>query len=364
MPRLCALLLIFAATAVSAESPMDQLKRTAEYYRTIDSFDVKGTVTANIPETSWQGTYEYETEGAQPRYLPMDVHSSTLQTVTRVGAFKLQRVVNGATDPKPDIETGLPAFGEFDHLTDHLVSAQKVGTAVIPFEGKNHLCDVIDAEYDFSPDFKPHTQVEHHTIVIDPATLAVLRETRPDPKVGEWIATVTSFTVHQSPSAMLLDALQKISHQPNEKSKWIGREVPDITLKQLVGPSVDLAKLRGKPVLLDFWGSYCVPCKRATLMAQGFARRYQSSGLQVLTITQDSPQDAKGWTAFNHVTLPVLLDEDGSAFKAFDIEGVPDAILINSDGKVARYWVGFDDKAKMESDLDASLLSAQRGAHR
>jgi peroxiredoxin len=60
----------------------------------------------------------------------------------------------------------------------------------------------------------------------------------------------------------------------------------------------------------------------------------------VLTLTQDTAQDAKLWTDYIHVSLPVLLDPDGGAFKAFDVQGVPVTILVDENGKVVHYWVG------------------------
>lgn len=92
---------------------------------------------------------------------------------------------------------------------------------------------------------------------------------------------------------------------------------------QLSGAPLKLSELRGKAVLLDFWGSYCGPCRRTTLYAQDLQKRYGASGLVVLTLTRDTPGDAKLWTDQNHATLPVLLDSDGTALKAFDVQGIP-----------------------------------------
>jgi hypothetical protein len=56
-----------------------------------------------------------------------------------------------------------------------------------------------------------------------------------------------------------------------------------------------------------------------------------------------------------NVNLPVLLDPDGTALKAFDVTGVPVAILVGEDGKVAHYWVGLDDLSAMDSVLRTTL---------
>ncbi len=75
----------------------------------------------------------------------------------------------------------------------------------------------------------------------------------------------------------------------------------------------------------------------------------------MLTLTQDSAEDAKLWAAHNHVDLPIALDQNRSAFKAFEVDGVPITIFANKDGKVEHYWTGFDSTAEMDKSLDSAL---------
>ena len=196
--------------------------------------------------------------------------------------------------------------------------------------------------------------ITHKHLSVAPNDLLVLRETNTVDGI-DWTAGVTAFSFDRPPSEAMVKALQQIAAQPKDRPDWVGRPVPDLTLPQLSGVPVKLSELRGKPVLLDFWGSYCAPCKHTTLHAQELANRYKSSGLTVLTITQDTAQDAKLWTDYNHVNLPVLLDPDGLAFKAFDVQGVPVTILVDENGKVVHYWVGLDDLSSMDSLLSAKL---------
>ena len=106
---------------------------------------------------------------------------------------------------------------------------------------------------------------------------------------------------------------------------------------------MNLASLHGKPVLLDFWGSYCPPCKTATLHAQMLAERYKTSGLTVITFTQDNLNDAKQWAIHKHLTLPSVLDPEKGVFSAFHINGIPELIFADADGKIVHYWVGTED---------------------
>ena len=70
---------------------------------------------------------------------------------------------------------------------------------------------------------------------------------------------------------------------------------------------------------------------------------------------EDTAEDAKLSTDHHHVNLPVLLDPDGKAFKAFDVQGVPVAILVGENDKFVHCWVRLDDLSAMHSVLSATL---------
>lgn len=354
MFKSCVVLLVFGASSLLAQSRVDLLQRVADRFRNADSFDVKGTASAVIPGSSWRAAYDFETQGAQPAFLPLSVRPS-MKVISIVGKFTQAQVNADAKDSKPQRGFIMVPFGRYNDLARHLIDAQKIGSEIITFQGRAHSCEIIDAVYDTSPEFKPHSQTMHNHFSIDPSDLLVLRETQSSSDGLEWTAEVTSTSFDLSPSDAMVQALKDFAAQAKDRPDWIGRSIPDLTLTQLSGPSVNLVGLRGKPILFDFWGSYCGPCRLTTLHAQELASRYKSSGLSVLTVTQDTAEDAKLWTDHYHVNLPVLLDPDGKAFKAFDVQGVPVAILVGENGKVLHYWVGLDDLSGMDSVLSATL---------
>jgi cytochrome c biogenesis protein CcmG, thiol:disulfide interchange protein DsbE len=363
MVRFYLALLAFGASAVYAQSPADLINLVADHFNKANTFVVKGTASAAIPGSSWRVSYEFDTEGAQPKFLPLSVRRPSTHVISSVGHVSEVLAVAGATDPKPNRSFGLEPFGRDNELARNLADAQKSGTETITVGGHEYSCEIIDATYDYSPGFKPHSFIVHKRLFIDSSDLVVLREIKSSADGIEWTADVTSFSFDAQPSETMIHALQTFASQPKDRPDWVGRQVPDLTLPQLSGAPVKLSELRGKPVLLDFWGSYCVPCKRATLYAQELQKDYQSK-LTVLTLTQDTADDARGWTAYNHVALPVLLDSDGAAFKAFEVEGVPVTILADGDGKVVRYWLGLDDLAEMKPVLDAILQASSAPAAR
>jgi peroxiredoxin len=361
MTRFWVVLLTFGATTLPAQSPADLINLVADHFNNANTFLVKGTASAAIPGSSWRVSYEFDTEGAQPTYLPLSVRAPSIRVVSTVGHMSEVLAVPNATDPKPNRTFGLEPFGKDNELAFNLVDAQKAGTETITVGGHQYSCEIIDATYDYSPGFKPHSHIVHKRLYIDPWDLVVLREVKSSAGGDgiEWTADVTSFSFDAPPSDAMVKRLQTFASRAKDRPDWVGRQLPDLTLRQLSGgDQVNLSGLRGKPVLLDFWGSYCGPCKRATLYAQDLQKSYQPSHLTVLTLTQDTAADAKGWTDYNHVTLPVLLDSDGAAFKAFEVEGVPVTILADGNGKVVRYWLGLDDPAEMKGVLDGILQSS------
>jgi peroxiredoxin len=354
----CTALLAFGASSLFAQSRVDLLQRVADRFNNANGFDVMGTASADIPGSSWRATYEFETQAAQPAFLPLSVRGPSMKVISMVGKWSEARVDANATDPEPHRTFGMYPFGQFNYLTLRLIDAQKIGTEIITVQGRAHSCEIIDAVYDASPQFKPHSRTAHKHFSIDPSEMLVLRETQSSPEGMEWTADVAKISFDLPPSEAMVQALKNFAAQAKDRPDWVGRSIPDLKLAQLSGSPMSLSEFRGKPVLLDFWGAYCGPCRRATVHAQDLARQYKSSGLTVLTLTQDTAQDAKLWTDFNQLSLPVLLDPDGAAFKAFDVQGIPVAILVDENGKVIHYWVGLDDLSAMDS-----ILSSKLGVH-
>lgn len=350
-----AVLLLFVASSLFAQSRVDLLERVAERFEDASSFNVKGVASAVIPDSSWRATYDFETQGAQPAFQPLSVRGPSMKVISTVGGFNETHINIDATDPKPDRSFMMSPFGRYNDLAQRLIDAQRIGTETITFQGRGRSCEIIEAVYDTSPVFKPHSQTIRKHFSIDPSDLLVLRESQSSSDGLEWTADITSTSFDLPPSEVMVHALKDLATQATDRPNWIGRSIPDLTLTELSGSSVSLTRLRGKLILLDFWGSYCGPCSLTTLHAQELSNQYKSSGLTVLTLTQDTAQDAKLWTDHYHVNLPVLLDPDGKAFKAFDVQGVPAAILVGENGKVVRYWVGLADLSAMDSVLSATL---------
>ena len=108
----------------------------------------------------------------------------------------------------------------------------------------------------------------------------------------------------------------------------------DFTLKDMHGNEVTLSKLRGKVVLVNFWATWCPPCRMELPDINSIYARLQSKGLVVLPITQEDAAKVSPFLAKNGYRLPVLLDPEGKVFKQFHVDGIPKTFVFNQEGKL------------------------------
>jgi len=108
----------------------------------------------------------------------------------------------------------------------------------------------------------------------------------------------------------------------------------DFTLKDLHGKKVTLSELRGKIVMVNFWATWCGPCRLEMPALDALYTHFQSQGLVVLSITDEDGFKANSVIGPMGYHPPVLIDTDGAVHKQFHIEGIPRTYVFNRDGKL------------------------------
>jgi len=123
----------------------------------------------------------------------------------------------------------------------------------------------------------------------------------------------------------------------------IGGTAPDFTLSDIRGNTVSLSEHRGKVVLVEFWATWCAPCRESIPLVNNIFERYRDRGLVVLGISIDKGANTRSevdaFIKARHITYPVLLAEH-SVEQAYGVRGVPMGYLINKDGVVVTKHVG------------------------
>jgi protein SCO1/2 len=136
-----------------------------------------------------------------------------------------------------------------------------------------------------------------------------------------------------------------------------GHPAPALNLPGLHGGRISLDSLRGKVVVLNFWATWCAPCKSEMPMLNAWYRRMKNQGVVLLGVDQqEGAGDVAPFVRRLGVTYPIALDTDGMTSARFDVAGLPTTLIIDRRGIVHSYRPGI---------LDETYLSAQvRGASR
>jgi len=130
-----------------------------------------------------------------------------------------------------------------------------------------------------------------------------------------------------------------------------GQEAPDFVLRDLDGHSFHLKSQRGKAVLIEFWASWCGPCRFEMPFVEKLHRRFQGKGLVVIGINDEAPEAAQEFLDDKDFTFPMLVDAGGEVASAYEVEAIPTLVLIDQEGKTVHRSVGLGN----DRDLSESL---------
>lgn len=123
----------------------------------------------------------------------------------------------------------------------------------------------------------------------------------------------------------------------------VGDAVPAYTVETLSGESASLSDYRGAPVLLNFWATWCTPCRTETPFLQSLHEEYRSDGLQVVGVSMDSPgslNDIRDFMQEMGVTYDILYDPRQLGMDRFSLIGLPATYVLDSEGRIRFARVG------------------------
>ena len=118
---------------------------------------------------------------------------------------------------------------------------------------------------------------------------------------------------------------------------------PSFSLADPKGQQYDLARLRGKPVVLNFWATWCPPCRAEMPAIERYYEQYSMQGLLVLGVNatnQDYPLNIVPFVQQYALTFPILLDETGQISREYQVRSLPSTYFINRDGTIAEVVIG------------------------
>lgn len=117
---------------------------------------------------------------------------------------------------------------------------------------------------------------------------------------------------------------------------------PSFALPSRAGDTVSLDKLKGQVVMLNFWASWCGPCRQEMPLLDQMHKRYSSLGFTLLGVNvEENTKDAEQWLAKTPVTFPVLFDKENKVSKLYDVNAMPSTVFIDRKGNVRYLHRGY-----------------------
>lgn len=152
--------------------------------------------------------------------------------------------------------------------------------------------------------------------------------------------------LHHSLIAAALLAFSACTGQAAPKD-WVGKELPDLGVEY-----VDKApELKGKPAIVEFWATWCPPCRKSIPHLNELNKKFSSQGLVVVGITDEDKKKVEEFRKTTPMEYSVALDKKGLGEK-FGITGIPHAFVVGKDGKIV--WEGHPMQLK-EADIEKAL---------
>ncbi len=157
------------------------------------------------------------------------------------------------------------------------------------------------------------------------------------------IVAVVDRVYHGSPQAVQSQALHSAKNEPEDivVGNKIGDTAPDFTLETIDGRQISLSDYRGKNVILNFWASWCGPCRFETSTVEAIHEAWSDKGVVVLGVNlQDSFDNALSYAKAYNLKFTIPVDVPGDAVRLYGIHGIPTTFFINREGIITAIKVG------------------------
>lgn len=169
---------------------------------------------------------------------------------------------------------------------------------------------------------------------------------RPSPA---WIATVVV-------AAVVLALLGYALLARPTAALQVGSPVPDFQLTALDGSEMSLSAARGEVIVINFFASWCAPCREEAADLEQTWRKYQGQGVQFFGIAyKDAASKAEAFLAKYGVTYPSAVEPGNRTARAYGLTGVPETFVVDRQGQLVRHFLGPISEAQLSQELEKAL---------
>jgi peroxiredoxin len=134
------------------------------------------------------------------------------------------------------------------------------------------------------------------------------------------------------------------------------RQNADFTLTDLEGESWHMQELRGKVLLVNFWATWCPPCRKEMPDLQALFEKYKNKGLIIFSISDEEEKKVRPFIQAQNITYPVMLDPGGKVHELFQVEGIPKSFVYDREGNLVAQSIDMRTRSQFEGMLAAAGL--------
>lgn len=289
----------------------------------------------------------------------------TKQQLDRQVAFeRVWRQMTSQPVPNPTSAREADRFRSdvLDQMIENTLLQQEAKKAGVSVSGE----DVVEAEARFKEQFKlTDQQVDDYfrRANLERSTLpAVLRENLVNDKFVRDVVVKGVSTDQQATTARNwyngLLAKATIEKKITSGGATVGQIAPDFTLIDLQGKPVKLSDFRGKPVFINFFATWCTPCRQEMPDIEALWKAHQADGVVVLAVnltSQDTVEAVDAYVKELRLTFPVVLDAQGDVSSLYRVGPIPSSYFIDRTGKLVSVQVGSMSRQTMEQRVSKTL---------
>jgi thiol-disulfide isomerase/thioredoxin len=360
------------------------LERVAERYRTLKGYRLEGA-TSNTVSTR---TEKNETGSRirflvrRPGRLTSEVHDSQYTTrlvangeslwtaipeLDQYMAQPLAPLLAGADSAQ--FKGQLDPLSGYTHLLDGITRVQTLPRDTVRTARGVVKCDRYALSRAAADSTAPGITIHPRVVWVDPASrLVLLDSSRVDqthPQLGPVSAvSMMRLVVAEADPAVAADAfvfkpddgmrrVRRFMQRSPEHEALEGQPATDFTLETLAGSKpVKLSELKGRVVVLDFWATWCGPCRRWLPIVEQASRDYASKGLAVFAVNErETDSKVRAYLDQQKLDLPVLMDRSGTVGSIYRASSIPLTVVVGKDGFVLRVMVGLHEAEDLKDVL-------------